>query len=104
MYNLLCQLPMTKVARHGTSLQVRHRKHPLTSALEASHINCGCRRRQRRTEPSRTFPLSSIYVESSHPKLIQAKYFGKVRDDIALADCCVSQLKLKAEDGEPVEA
>jgi bifunctional non-homologous end joining protein LigD len=37
-------------------------------------------------------------------KLIQAKYFGKVRDDIAVADCRVSQLKLKAEDGEPVEA
>jgi bifunctional non-homologous end joining protein LigD len=37
-------------------------------------------------------------------KLMQAKYFGKVRDDVALADCCVSQLKLKAEDGEPVEA
>ena len=37
-------------------------------------------------------------------KLIQAKYFGKVRDDVALADCCVSQLKLKAEDGEAVES
>jgi hypothetical protein len=29
-------------------------------------------------------------------KLIQAKYFGKVRDDIDLAECCVSQLKVKA--------
>jgi bifunctional non-homologous end joining protein LigD len=37
-------------------------------------------------------------------KLIQAKYFGKVRDDVALGDCCVSQLKLKAEDGEAVES
>ncbi|MGB9512141.1 MAG: hypothetical protein WBU20_10665, partial [Candidatus Acidiferrum sp.] len=37
-------------------------------------------------------------------KLIQAKYFGKVRDDVALADCCVGQLKLKAEVGEAVES
>jgi bifunctional non-homologous end joining protein LigD len=37
-------------------------------------------------------------------KLIQAKYFGKVRDDVALADCCVSQLKVKADDGEPTES
>jgi bifunctional non-homologous end joining protein LigD len=31
-------------------------------------------------------------------KLIQAKYFGKVRDDIQHAECSVSQLKLKADD------
>ncbi len=37
-------------------------------------------------------------------KLIQAKYFGKVRDDVAVADCCVSQLKVKAGDGEPTES
>ena len=29
-------------------------------------------------------------------KLIQAKYFGQVRDDIDRAECSVSQLKLKA--------
>ena len=33
-------------------------------------------------------------------KLIQAKYFGKVRDDIERGECSVSQLKLKAEQGE----
>jgi bifunctional non-homologous end joining protein LigD len=37
-------------------------------------------------------------------KLIQAKYFGKVRDDIEHAECCVSQLKLKGNGGEPIEA
>jgi bifunctional non-homologous end joining protein LigD len=37
-------------------------------------------------------------------KLIQAKYFGKVRDDIELAECCVSQLKVKAGDSEPTES
>ena len=37
-------------------------------------------------------------------KLIQAKYFGKVRDDVVLADCCVSQLKVKAGDSEPTES
>ena len=37
-------------------------------------------------------------------KLIQAKYFGKVRDDVELAECTVSQLKFKAEDGELVES
>jgi hypothetical protein len=36
-------------------------------------------------------------------KLIQAKYFGKVRDDINRAECCVSQLKVKAGDCEPTE-
>jgi bifunctional non-homologous end joining protein LigD len=46
-----------------------------------------------------------LYCHPGHDgKLIQAKYFGKVRDDVALADCCVSQLKLKAEDGEAVES
>ena len=37
-------------------------------------------------------------------KLIQAKYFGKVRDDINLVECSVSQLKVKANDGEPTES
>ena len=37
-------------------------------------------------------------------KLIQAKYFGKVRDDVQLAECTVSQLKLKAGDSEPTES
>ena len=36
-------------------------------------------------------------------KLIQAKYFGKVRDDIELTECTVSQLKFKASDGESSE-
>jgi len=36
-------------------------------------------------------------------KLIQAKYFGKVRDDIELAECNVSQLKIKASDDGPIE-
>jgi bifunctional non-homologous end joining protein LigD len=37
-------------------------------------------------------------------KLIQAKYFGKVRDDIDLSECTVSQLKLKAAESEPPES
>ncbi len=37
-------------------------------------------------------------------KLIQAKYFGKVRDDVQLAECIVSQLKLKAGESEPTES
>jgi bifunctional non-homologous end joining protein LigD len=37
-------------------------------------------------------------------KLIQAKYFGKVRDDINLDECSLSQLKVKANDGEPTES
>jgi bifunctional non-homologous end joining protein LigD len=37
-------------------------------------------------------------------KLIQAKYFGTVRDDIEIAECNVSQLKLRADDSEPIEA
>jgi bifunctional non-homologous end joining protein LigD len=36
-------------------------------------------------------------------KLIQAKYFGKVRDDVERPECNVSQLKLKADDSEPTE-
>jgi bifunctional non-homologous end joining protein LigD len=36
-------------------------------------------------------------------KLIQAKYFGTVRDDIELAECNVDQLKLRADDSEPIE-
>jgi bifunctional non-homologous end joining protein LigD len=36
-------------------------------------------------------------------KLIQAKYFGKVRDDIEIAECSVSQLKVKANDSDPTE-
>jgi ATP-dependent DNA ligase len=36
-------------------------------------------------------------------KLIQAKYFGKVRDDIEIAECVVSQLKVKANDSDPIE-
>jgi len=35
-------------------------------------------------------------------KLIQAKYFGQVRDDVARGDCTVSQLKLKADDADPI--
>jgi bifunctional non-homologous end joining protein LigD len=37
-------------------------------------------------------------------KLMQAKYFGKVRDDIEHAECSVSQLKVKANDSEPAES
>ena len=33
-------------------------------------------------------------------KLIQAKYFGRVRDDITVAECTVDQLKFKADDDE----
>src|SRR5580704_2245511 len=36
-------------------------------------------------------------------KLIQAKYFGTVRDDIEIAECNVSQLKVKANDSDPIE-
>jgi|HubBroStandDraft_6_1064221.scaffolds.fasta_scaffold760009_2 hypothetical protein len=36
--------------------------------------------------------------------LIQAKYFGRVRDDIELDECSVNQLKLKASGGESSEA
>ena len=37
-------------------------------------------------------------------KLIQAKYFGKIRDDIPRADCAVNQLKVKADEGDPTES
>jgi bifunctional non-homologous end joining protein LigD len=37
-------------------------------------------------------------------KLIQAKYFGKVRDDIEHAECNVSQLKIKADESFPTES
>ncbi len=37
-------------------------------------------------------------------KLIQAKYFGKVRDDVELSECTVSQLKLRAGESEPPES
>jgi bifunctional non-homologous end joining protein LigD len=37
-------------------------------------------------------------------KLIQAKYFGKVRDDIEIAECGVSQLKVKASDNVSIES
>jgi bifunctional non-homologous end joining protein LigD len=37
-------------------------------------------------------------------KLIQAKYFGKVRDDIEIAECGVSQLKVKANYCDPTES
>ena len=36
-------------------------------------------------------------------KLIQAKYFGKVRDDVALSDCSAGQLKLKADETDTTE-
>jgi bifunctional non-homologous end joining protein LigD len=36
-------------------------------------------------------------------KLMQAKYFGKVREDIAVTECTVAQLKFKASDGEADE-
>jgi hypothetical protein len=37
-------------------------------------------------------------------KLIQAKYFGKVRDDIHRAECSVGQLKVKSIDSDPPES
>ena len=37
-------------------------------------------------------------------KLIQAKYFGKVRDDIEIAECVVSQLKVKAYDSDSMDS
>jgi hypothetical protein len=36
-------------------------------------------------------------------KLMQAKYFGKVRDDIAVTECAVAQLKFKENDDEADE-
>ncbi len=37
-------------------------------------------------------------------KVIQAKYFGKIRGDVALGDCSVSQLKLKADESDATES
>jgi bifunctional non-homologous end joining protein LigD len=37
-------------------------------------------------------------------KLIQAKYFGKIRDDVAIGDCSASQLKLKADESDSTES
>jgi len=37
-------------------------------------------------------------------KLIQAKYFGKIRNDIAIGDCSASQLKLKADESDSTES
>lgn len=37
-------------------------------------------------------------------KLIQAKYFGQIRDDVARGDCSVKQLKLKADESDPTES
>ena len=52
---------------------------------------------------ARSFALSAPRYLYCHPgpegKFIQAKYFGKVRDDIEIAECSVSQLKVKANGG-----
>jgi bifunctional non-homologous end joining protein LigD len=37
-------------------------------------------------------------------KVIQAKYFGKIRGDVALSDCSVNQLKLKADESDATES
>jgi ATP-dependent DNA ligase len=37
-------------------------------------------------------------------KLIQAKYFVQIRDDIGRGECSVAQLKLKANNHEPIES
>jgi bifunctional non-homologous end joining protein LigD len=37
-------------------------------------------------------------------KLIEAKYFGQIRDDVARGDCSVNQLKLKADESDPTES
>src|SRR5207253_5303591 len=36
-------------------------------------------------------------------KLIPAKYFGKVRDDMKIAECGVSQLNVKDNDSDSIE-
>jgi hypothetical protein len=50
-------------------------------------------------EAERLVEMRYLYC---HPgpegKLMPAKYFGKVREDIALAECTVSQLNLKADE------
>ena len=43
---------------------------------------------------------SWLMFRSGNHKLIQAKYFGNVRDDIEIAECSVSQLKVKANDDQ----
>jgi hypothetical protein len=52
--------------------------------------------------------IVEVHYLYCHPgpdgKLIQAKYFGKIRDDIRLAECSVGQLKVKADDSEPIES
>jgi hypothetical protein len=62
-----------------------------------------------RTVPERyPLPTDGQIVEirslSCHPgpdgKLIQAKYFGQIRDYIAHGECSVNQLKLRADEGE----
>jgi bifunctional non-homologous end joining protein LigD len=53
--------------------------------------------------------IAEVQYLYCHPgpdgKLIQAKYFGKVRDDIEPAECTVTQLKVKAnDDSDPIES
>src|SRR5579885_189541 len=52
--------------------------------------------------------IVEVHYLYCHPgaegKLIQAKYFGKVRDDIQPAECTVSQLKVKAHDSDSTES
>jgi hypothetical protein len=52
-------------------------------------------------------PKGEVQYLYCHPgpdgKLIEAKYFGKVRD-IEIAECCVRQLKVKADDSDPIES
>ena len=56
----------------------------------------------------RVEPVVEVRYLYCHPgpegKLIQAKYFGKVRDDVQLAECAVSQLKPKTSESEPTES
>ena len=40
----------------------------------------------------------------THGKLIEAKYFGRMRDDIDRTECSASQSKFKAGDSEPTES
>ena len=52
--------------------------------------------------------IVEVHYLYCHPgaegKLIQAKYFGKVREDIQPAECTVSQLKVKADDNGLTES
>jgi len=52
---------------------------------------------------NRTQPISTAYP-GPDGRIIQAKYFGKVRDDIEIAECGISQLKVKANDTDPTES